>query len=283
MKIIYTILLFLFTFNINAQSLTIGEIYDFNIGDEWIIETDRNGPPSYSYNKILQRENYGSDSVKYQIFKRNYFIKSNPFYWIQTDTTIFRTFKNLNLPYFKNFLTSDSTSNYYDTITKKNYKLYELKDSIYNHCNLLVNERLINITPPLSEHETKMETAIKGIGVLKMYNLRIGRDGIYEQDYLKFYKKGTDSCGSRKSLPNSITTIQKNVLQVFPNPVSTILHFKMPINGRLNICNLQGKIIVDKEINDTETIDISELNSGFYFMNLKTKNDEIFTLSFVKN
>lgn len=95
--------------------------------------------------------------------------------------------------------------------------------------------------------------------------------------------------GSRPELWNLISTKFSNTsaidenemksLQMYPNPAKKVLTIFNPKKRSLKsvfIFNSQGKIIVNNTINNKIStilkIDISDLNSGFYFVKFKTKN-----------
>ena len=63
-------------------------------------------------------------------------------------------------------------------------------------------------------------------------------------------------------------------ISVFPNPSSSILNIKLPTNtNKLNatIINAQGQLIKCLDINGSQTIDVSFLPAGIYFIDLKNE------------
>lgn len=59
-------------------------------------------------------------------------------------------------------------------------------------------------------------------------------------------------------------------LKVYPNPTSGVIHISSESDiEAYTLCNLQGKII--QEGRTTTTIDLSELSSGIYILNLQNK------------
>ena len=71
-------------------------------------------------------------------------------------------------------------------------------------------------------------------------------------------------------------------IEIFPNPVN----HKLELNGELNgdflitIYDVSAKRILS--IKNSKLIDISNLNKGFYFLNLSSNNQLIKTLKFIK-
>ena len=65
-------------------------------------------------------------------------------------------------------------------------------------------------------------------------------------------------------------------IQIYPNPVKNILHIQAdePIN-KIQVFSILGKQIIQKQLNTTvNTIDLSTLNSGTYFVKLQTENQQ---------
>jgi hypothetical protein len=77
------------------------------------------------------------------------------------------------------------------------------------------------------------------------------------------------SCDVNSAVDDSPAT---NSFAVFPNPVSQILYFRSPVEGEINIFNLTGEKVFGRfvEKNILQAIDIHTLNSGLYFIELKT-------------
>jgi Secretion system C-terminal sorting domain len=65
-------------------------------------------------------------------------------------------------------------------------------------------------------------------------------------------------------------------MKVFPNPSNGIVNISLPSNDSytLLIIDIQGRIVSKKEgINDAQIqLNLSDWNSGIYFVNLSTKN-----------
>ena len=61
-----------------------------------------------------------------------------------------------------------------------------------------------------------------------------------------------------------------NEIQVFPNPVKTVLNIKNKSVKKINkimLHDIQGKVILEVNNND-DKIDLSELKMGIYILNL---------------
>ncbi|MNY14501.1 Serine protease AprX [compost metagenome] len=69
---------------------------------------------------------------------------------------------------------------------------------------------------------------------------------------------------------------------LYPNPASSLLHVlnlnDLPVSG-MSVVSLDGKVVNPRL--DQNTIDLSELTNGIYFLNIQTETGN-YTLSFVK-
>jgi len=75
--------------------------------------------------------------------------------------------------------------------------------------------------------------------------------------------------------------VNVNSLKVYPNPVSNILHIEKAEIQNLRIYNEIGKLILHQTGNQ-QSINISELSSGNYYLYLKDQNGELYLSPFMK-
>lgn len=73
----------------------------------------------------------------------------------------------------------------------------------------------------------------------------------------------------------------KNLLNVFPNPVETNFSINNNVPGTISIINSQGMVQMTMEVSIAETIDVSQLDPGVYFLKFVTKNN-FETIKFIK-
>lgn len=66
--------------------------------------------------------------------------------------------------------------------------------------------------------------------------------------------------------PTSIASINKNNLIIYPNPASSFITVKSEIVTPIQIFDKQGRILLIKEVSGETEINISELQSGVYFI-----------------
>lgn len=89
----------------------------------------------------------------------------------------------------------------------------------------------------------------------------------------------TDGSGVADYLESFVTLSNAenslNSVLIFPNPTSdfVVLKFKNPIDASIEISDVSGKLIYDANVNvhsETHQIDLSNFNSGIYFLTIKT-------------
>ncbi|MES2618641.1 MAG: T9SS type A sorting domain-containing protein [Bacteroidota bacterium] len=245
-----------------AQALKVGEVYDYNVGDEFIIQRDRNGPPIYTNVKVISRTDFGTDSVRYLFETTVYNLNTVSKLWESVKTNHYSTFKNLIDTFFESFMQQDTMQ--YDTFNNKSFLVNERKDSVLTDtCGATINYRYRFSGSPLSENETFIYKAIKGVGMLQYYELDGGKD--FYEDYLLYSKKGANACGNSKSIPTSIKTVnKKSSVKIWPNPAKDWLNIGgEPLFG-FKIFDVTGREVLSALIADENPIDISSLRRGLY-------------------
>ncbi len=94
---------------------------------------------------------------------------------------------------------------------------------------------------------------------------------------------GEDSC--HYALPLGVKEIVSEKISIYPNPASQTIEIKSLIEndkGIINIYNNQGnKILTGKLIDSKSRIDISQIKSGFFIVEIITKNGKDF-VKFIK-
>jgi hypothetical protein len=84
-----------------------------------------------------------------------------------------------------------------------------------------------------------------------------------EIDYVRVYQE---------NLTNIITIDYKNKYAVFPNPANDFLTIYGKNVTSIEIFNIYGNIVLSKTLNDNKKVNISELNSGIYFVEIEGSN-----------
>jgi hypothetical protein len=75
----------------------------------------------------------------------------------------------------------------------------------------------------------------------------------------------------------------KAEFMIYPNPVKSMLNVRSSVNGLFSyqILDISGRILVNGQITDESSVDISELSDGVYFIRLMNKKHSS-TLKFIK-
>ena len=78
--------------------------------------------------------------------------------------------------------------------------------------------------------------------------------------------------------------INKEIIDIYPNPVSSLLYLKDKdfLNSEIEIYNLSGQEIIFKKIKGyTTIIDFSDMSKGVYFLTLR-KQERILVKKLIK-
>ena len=69
-----------------------------------------------------------------------------------------------------------------------------------------------------------------------------------------------------------------NEFNIYPNPtddkINVVLNYKNG-NNRIQLRDLSGKLIMEKEINNQDQIDLRDLNQGLYLLTILSNNEII--------
>jgi len=248
---------------------TLGEIYNFNPGDEF------HSLHYYCYNELSFQLKQITILDKFQSNEKiMYCIQENLFDFIHTQPPT---------------LVDTTYLHHIDTL------IIESPDSIIFGGNdaihidpMLYNGREICIHTFWILNALKEERYVAGCGLV--FNGWYGLPGSVcdVQDSLIFYSKGNESWGN--SLLRITARLAKNQILIFPNPVTDILQIKCKEPDitirRIEISDVTGKIIlssnrVNKKNNRDFTLECKNFNSGIYFIYFST-NKGAFSHRFVK-
>lgn len=74
--------------------------------------------------------------------------------------------------------------------------------------------------------------------------------------------------------------IYQNDFRIYPNPVTDIVTLgNIDAFGKINvrIYDISGKLMINQNLDEKKTIDLSHLESGVYFMNVLDESNKIIT------
>lgn len=100
------------------------------------------------------------------------------------------------------------------------------------------------------------------------YTLRVVYAG--QKDMLHYFM----ACPQTAKIDNvAISENSDNVICIYPNPTKTYLNIEAENMTHISIANTLGQIVFDKEVgSDMETIDMTQYNSGVFFVRITTEN-----------
>jgi len=266
------------------QSLTIGEIYDYNINDEFHSRVP-NIPPNA--NRIIVTGKYFSnnnDTVFYSIHYDNY--SSQVDYSTNPPHLVYQSFVGNNTISYTNldslislqyyFEPSDSCDSFHDTTY---YSSQFCGQAVYEYTTCF---------GCCFEGEFTSETFGKGLGFVLHYyqNAEI----LVAEQWEKFYfKKDSIECGTPDTsiiLSTSELEYKISSILIYPNPATNQLTIdQQGASGKeltVKIFNPQGQLVYQCAMsNEQLKIDINSYSKGVYFINL-TDGEQVVNRKFIK-
>ncbi len=252
--------------------LTNGQVYDFNVGDVvqgryLAYSPSGGGPPTYETRTILGKELVATlDTILYTV-KRDFY--TLPYCPTCSPTfshdTIIQTVTNLTLPAGHNNETD----------------CYSLRDTLYlDTCGRQVWEKIPVFVDTCFEPITHTTSVVEGVGGVFFTKSDPSSGGPTNTQFiLTYYSKNSGSCGN---LTNDLIEIQSKSLpiQIFPNPASQIITIKIPdanyVQKPFVFLDASGREMKTIKLSGTETqIDISDLNSGIYFVKVGDRVEKV--------
>lgn len=91
--------------------------------------------------------------------------------------------------------------------------------------------------------------------------------------------------GPQLSLSSKEFTIDPNAISVYPNPTENVLNFNVSDNvqiSNISIADITGKVISSSYNLNQKTIDVSNIQSGVYFVRFTSDNNKVVTKKFIK-
>jgi hypothetical protein len=287
MKTLLRVLLILTVFEAEVKSqttLTIGQVYDYNINDQFHYFTYGVPPNATRFTIVDKQYSPLNDTVSYVRHFENYSsqVISDPFPHLEyffdsyNDTLSITNLDSLISEQFNTWPTNDSLGNWFN-------------DSSYVSalwCGILTYEYSACLGCNFEGNSYQGQYG-QGVGLIKEIHQCPAWPQNDYQYYLKYYKKGAVSCGT----PDLTTVGIKEPLKglpdffVYPNPViSTFtLQNTSPHNDfQCSLQNLLGQIIMKVNLSGTvNNIDISHYESGIYRLIIKSGN-KISTIEIIK-
>lgn len=249
--------------------LTFGQVYNYDVGD--VIQTRyfKGVPSTYTY-------------VTKTVLNKTFSVNND---------TIFYTvnFDSFTTPagFTNNITVTDTVTHLNDSATTHHNETSctGTQSSIYqDYCNKSVWR--ISPAPSVSCGSSTIQEdtyLIEGVGgPFLLYTLHPFSSSVpYLQVAFIYYSKQSGSCGSRVTgIHETVMGLQQ--LFVYPNPATTELNVSTSENSlieQLSVFDVNGKQVLTT--NSTESISVSRLTTGIYFIKVKTDKGE-FSRKFIK-
>lgn len=244
---------------ISGQELmTIGEVFDFEINDEFYFRSSLNGQ-SPNADRITIIDKYYSqngDTVNY--------VESHNSYW----TDIIWEPE----PYLEyHFWTSTGTVKYYDLDSSIYYYDIGFQDDtiiFYNECDSLINMCEYSIGGGF-EPDFYRNTYGRGIGQVGEYMEYGGVMDPAVNTNLFYYKKNGVECG----MPDTTTVginddfKQYKEFEIYPNPAKEILHIDNASGSHVQLFSITGSLISESKIKtDHFELKLNGVPEGMYYL-----------------
>jgi hypothetical protein len=268
MKLITLIILLLSIESFTAQSyLTIGEVFDFNINDEFHY-TRENQPSNGERITVIDKYySINSDTVFYTLNHDIYnvipdYSVSPPGSIYVFDTIIDTIFySNLNMPIYYMWPQNDPEFVFYDSI----------KELDTNFCDIEMNSYYIQQYS--FEPSWFKRSYGRGIGITLDYwhyqGNGVSQFPVWER--MIYYKKDSMNCGSPDLTSLGLTNLNgQEDFFIFPNPSDGIISINNISSQKINIkvFNATGELKY-KEQNISSEIDLSNLSNGIYILEIE--------------
>ena len=161
-------------------------------------------------------------------------------------------------------------------------QFYTMDGCCPNNCGSAQNNALCNIqqlTPPMGQPPMKSYKDFNTSWPQNSWSVTENSNG-YQIAYVRLLSKFVNNEGSVSS--NEI--IKEDKLVIYPNPTNDKITFKSNLTGNVEvkIHDNDGKLILTKNQNINDGLDISSLKAGLYVVNILQK-EKIISTQFIKN
>jgi hypothetical protein len=107
----------------------------------------------------------------------------------------------------------------------------------------------------------------------------------YKDDVFGLKQFGEKSCDYKTSNSVGVNELEQQFfIKIFPNPVNNILMIEIEgsVNSQLSIIDITGKELRREEFENRTSVDVSDLESGIYFVSIKRNGKMIQNTKFIK-
>lgn len=284
--------LVIFISGYSQETMTIEQVFDFNIGDKYQYRSSLQDQPENALTKEIIDKHYSlNNDTLFYLIHQTYYQVDVEFYpephWVYNfgEDTITEQYTNLDSPILDYFpdLRYDSLVLHYDN--DFNY------DTIIEYSELLC-DRLSNgfdCSFPASAVEPNYINYRfgEGLGIISetVYEGSGAWNGPTIAKSLIFYSKGDETCGTMDSLTFNPQVKEKIDFDIFPNPTKDYIQILADKyeNAIIELYDMTGGLITKQKMNERLTqIDISKVSSGIYILKINYDN-KTFTSKIIKD
>ena len=277
-KLLLTLILFS-SFGLFSQSvLTVGEVYDFEIGDEFQYSIDNYpGIMVERYVVIDKQFSPNNDTIFYSQSVSNYYNEHDgnggTSHVFSSDTISFYK-TNLNDP----ITTFGDTMEVYDEVLDSTYMYFPdtIIENDSNLCGLEVNGW--NYNPPAFEPVNIIRLWGRGVGSVWSFHFEpTSTSPNLENRKLYYYKKGNIICGTPNTVSIKEIDLKNSEINIYPVPANNKVNVEIGgLNGLKDIylVNVNGEIIpieVIKNLSTSYSFDSENIPNGIYFVYISTE------------
>jgi len=256
--------------SISAQDLlTIGEVYNFAIGDEYHLTGFGEGQPPNADRITIQDRYYSDngDTVFYVQYHDSYdsYVEDYQLhyhYWILTDTIYYT---NLDEPISSIWQPYSSDMTDYDTINTISEE----------YCDSIINGYFYEINDFEPEYYSRVYG--KGLGLVRDY-FYIPVENSMGDRKLIYYKKGGEECGFPDLTVGLKTKILNQFCEIMPNPAVNyfIIENKSAEMYNIKIYSSTGSLLLKQNQQfGSFYVDCSQFNSGVYLVSLSNSSSKL--------
>jgi hypothetical protein len=281
---------------LSQDVLTIREVFDFNINDEFhFIDNEGIRPPNAERIKVIEKyTSVNNDTIFYKLYYDTY----SSVYHEKIDDLVYHFGTSNKDVYYTNL--DSSVYCYYDFLNYNKLLEQQMSDSsfIFDYDSIqYLNEELCDaqvdgVWARIGEFEPNYFHAefCKGLGIIfdEYVELSSGSSLPLYSKKLFYYKKGNLSCGVPDSTTNTGLHGQYVVdeIGIYPNPTSeriTIISSDNPKSKLVTLSNISGQILIRSRMSDNFlTMDLSTLKPGIYFLSV-SMDTKLITRKIIKN
>jgi hypothetical protein len=280
MKELLLALTVLSSFVAYSQSvLTRGEVWDFEIGDEFHYSFNNYPGTMVERNTIIDKHfSQNNDTIFYTQSESNY--SNGPdgnggtAHYYSYDTTSYYI-TNVNYPISQ----FGGSFEIYDEYLDSTYFYFPdtIIDYDVNLCNLEING--FDSYPPVFESNHILRLSGRGVGTVWTYHYDPSSPFPYLEDRkLYYYKKGNFTCGTLNTVSIDLNEMPNTEIKVYPLPANQQVNIDfgaLELVLDFQLIDLNGKLIpidINKDFNTIYSFSSKDIPNGIYFIHASTKN-----------